>query len=353
MDPDLRAKLRRLAPSSTRGPDVHKLIEEGKRRHRRRYAAYAGAAAVILMVGSAFMIGEWGADEDRSSEPVEAPTVAPSFPPAGDISFISPRLHRQRPAVFAMNSDGTNVHLLSESSPWYIEWAPDGERFLYSNGISEGHGSLVVEDVTTGSRTKIYVDDDDDALLNPQAASWSPDGGRIAFISTQGDIYLIDPDGTGLQGPIGDTACAVTGLDWSPDSTRLAFTANCLNEGGDDGRGGLGTLDVRTDELTRVALGADPQNPAWSPDGRYIAFDDASGRITLVDVSKDEFEFRPLTRGPDDSDPTWSPDSSSVVYVTEETGNHDIRAVSLNGDRGLSLTSTEPADTAPAWRPRS
>ena len=333
-----------------------------KMRIRRRLIRNGALSTIALScVALLFpLAANLGRETKRVVGPQPTPSVAESvkdgfFPPEGEITFISPRLHRQRAAVFAMNSDGTDIRLLSESSPWYVEWAPDGKKLLSSNGISEGHGSLVVEDVNTGARTKIYVDREKGSLLNPQRASWSPDGQKIAFISTHGDIYLINPDGSGLRSrPVRDSLnCAVLGLDWSPDSARLAFTSKCRNEAGDAGQGGLGILDIRTGEMTPVGLGQHPQNPAWSPDGRYIAFDDASGRIMLVDMSKREFEFRPLTEGPHDSDPAWSPDSSAIIYVSEETGDHDIRMTSVDGTQELSLTSTAPADTAPEWRPGS
>ena len=56
--------------------------------------------------------------------------------------------------------------------------------------------------------------------------AWSPDGKKIAFISTRsgaGDIYIMNADGSNLQQLTRDLSGEV-GPVWSPDGTRIAFT---------------------------------------------------------------------------------------------------------------------------------
>jgi Tol biopolymer transport system component len=93
--------------------------------------------------------------------------------------------------------------------------------------------------------------------------------GKIAFVSDRdgnSEIYVMDPDGSDVtrltNDPAGDLAPA-----WSPDGRRIAFVRNreivVMNA---DGTG--------VTQLTDGRCCSD--NPAWSPDGRSIAFDSTS-----------------------------------------------------------------------------
>ncbi len=90
------------------------------------------------------------------------------------------------------------------------------------------------------------------------------------------------------------------GPDWSPDSTRLAFSADQ-----DGGRYDIYTIRVDGSDLRRpVRSATDAFEPAWSPDGSEIAFsrDGAIVATTLAGVE------RQLTDPEDnDSNPAWNP----------------------------------------------
>ena len=111
--------------------------------------------------------------------------------------------------------------------------------------------------------------------------SWSPDGSRIAFVvrdtaTPEGSIWLANADGSGatLLSAGGDT-CPV-GLfhpSWSPDGTKLAvvcYPGGPVTES-------IGIMDVVTKAITRLATVTHPEalnnQPTWSPDGQWIAFD--------------------------------------------------------------------------------
>jgi len=117
-------------------------------------------------------------------------------------------------------------------------------------------------------------------LTNDPANDWSPDlspdGQRVVFVSDRdGDknLYMINVDGTGLtQLTLADDNDYDP--DWSPDGQHIAFVSSRTGSTrseiwtariGDEG------LDLST--LTLVTYDDfNDYNPAWSPDGRMIAY---------------------------------------------------------------------------------
>jgi Tol biopolymer transport system component len=95
--------------------------------------------------------------------------------------------------------------------------------------------------------------------------------------------------------------------------------------------------------------------PAWSPDGRKLAFvSDRDGRPFSVHapeihvVNADGSGQRNLTRNPaHDSDPVWSPDGRKLAFVR----NHDVYVMNADGSGQQNLTRNPAHDLAPAWSP--
>lgn len=195
-------------------------------------------------------------------------------------------------------------------------------------------------------------------------AVWSPDGRRLAFVSTRdGDreIFVMNGDGTGLRqltrnsrarngAPISDQAPA-----WSPDGRRLAFVSD--RDGGEpeiyrmnaDGSG-----QVR---LTRTAVHVADHTPSWSPGGGYIVFSSAR-------TSHDNFEIYVmrwngteqvrLTRTPDgidDNAPEFSPDGRRIVFSSTRNGHqHDLFTMASTG-KDVRRLGGDPRldDVFPHW----
>ena len=210
-------------------------------------------------------------------------------------------------------------------------WSPGGRRIAFARG----DGVLVVRRDGSGKKRLVRRDD-------PGTPSWSPDGRRVAF-TVPGELRIVGATGAGERRLArgADTAWSPA---WSPDGSRLAFTGRRTVEGVFvvPSRGGSPRLLVR-----------DYVEPAWSPNGRWVAVVRQGTRreagLFLVDATS----RRPqrLTRGLD-TQPSWSPDGRRLVFRRGVLMG-DIYVVGADG-RGLrNLTRTPRLDERdPAWRPR-
>ena len=187
--------------------------------------------------------------------------------------------------------------------------------------------------------------------------SVSPDGTQIVFSSfylpRRGAIYRLDLDGaklTRLSEPESDDYLPA----WSPDGRRIAYIAI---------RGGLPQLYVMdrdgVDPHPVGDLTASNNPPVWSPDGRWIAFLSsrmAGGALTTsLDVAaSDGSAERQLALTPADTLfywPSWSPDSRHMAFVTSGTAGEDISLIAPDGSGQAALTTTPGSDYSPAWSP--
>src|SRR6476659_6044356 len=77
------------------------------------------------------------------------------------------------------------------------------------------------------------------------------------------------------------------------------------------------------------AVSSGPQDPAWSPDGKWIAF---SMRGDIWKIPAEGGEATALTSGPNyHFEPAWSPDGRRIALSMDVSGNLEIGVVDANG----------------------
>jgi len=197
------------------------------------------------------------------------------------IAFTSfrPNMEGNPPAIYLMNADGTGLQLVVANA-FGSSWSPDGGRIAYSSQADRNVDIYVVGADGTGLSR---LTDDPARDVSP---TWSPDGMHIAFVEDSngagfGRLYVMDADGTHAQEVPTDNL--VADPRWSPDGTRILFAA----PRGRDPDGPTDIFVVNPDGTGLTALTDDPArdlSPTWSPDGSYIAFSSDRGGVRQIYV---------------------------------------------------------------------
>ena len=106
----------------------------------------------------------------------------------------------------------------------------------------------------------------------------------------------------------------------------------------------------------RVAETGDPlMSPAWSPDGKmlaYVSFEGKTAAIWVQQLATGE-RRRVSARAGINGAPAWSPDGRRLALTLSRDGNLDIYTLDLSTQTLTRVTSDDAIDTEPAWSPDS
>ena len=149
--------------------------------------------------------------------------------------------------------------------------------------------------------------------------------GRIAFSGYDGttwQIYTVEPDGSGLTQltTMSDLGVA-TEPAWSPDGRQIAFV---VVEDGGSGRSDIWLMESDGGNAHPISDGPGSSwAPTWSPDGTRIAFmhsSDGAEQVWIMDADGSDPQAFTRCGGPEclrDDSPAWSPDGESIAFVRE------------------------------------
>lgn len=194
----------------------------------------------------------------------------------------------------------------------------------------------------------------------------SPDGRHVVFRTSRGR-YDADPNGIGLEGIfVVDTRTQrerqiqppAGGLfpAWSPDGRKIAFSG--LPHSGDV----RDTIHLMNPDGSGVVdLGPMGECTTWSPDASKLAFCSHSGdgnwAVWVIDA--DGGKQRQLTHptliqpagAHGDYPGAWSPDGGRIVYTSDADGDRELFIMNADGSNQRRLTYFRGADAANAWLP--
>ena len=161
------------------------------------------------------------------------------------------------------------------------------------------------------------------------------------------EVYFADYDGANVR-RVTISRTLNNNPAWSPDGRSIAYTA------------WRPYMDILVSHIYQGRLespasgSADSQNwlPAWSPDGAQLAFtSNRDGQPDLYVINADGSGLRRLTNHPGiDTSPTWSPQGHQLAFVSDRTGSPQVYVVGADGT-GLRRITFESHCDRPTWSP--
>jgi dipeptidyl aminopeptidase/acylaminoacyl peptidase len=291
-------------------------------------------------------------------------------PDAKSDSVLGDR-HEMRSRIWLVSASGGDARQLTfgERGERAPQWAPDGRHLAFI--AARGTGADVRPQVwllpLAGGEARQLTSADGGV----ESFAWSPDGGRIAYVTPDSldsaerarqrrrDDARVYEEGFRLSHvwvfdlatekaiEVGHGEFTVRGApEWSPDGALLAFTVHATPMIRDL-RGGIWIAAADGSDLRRAAPAVRPYHalltqPAWSPDGRTLAFstmrmgDDAAPdgmveteldqrHLVLLDVATGAVrEIRDPSFDLDITAVRWSPDGRRLVFVTGDRAFHAV-----------------------------
>jgi Tol biopolymer transport system component len=172
------------------------------------------------------------------------------------------------------------------------------------------------------------------------------------------DIFVVQPDGSGLFHIDNNPGRTDSSPQWSPDHCRIAYAAMVSGEDEE-----IRIINPDGTGMVTVAGGGDLDrdwNPSWSPDGKWIVYARAP-RLPNQHLGEDDLWIVPVDgsaparritdfRG-DEHWIRWSPVDDRIAFKAEHEGNSDIWLVSPDGTGLVQLTHARVGEGHPAWSP--
>jgi Tol biopolymer transport system component len=253
---------------------------------------------------------------------------------------------------------------LAVSSP---TWSPDGRRIAYAQQACPHCRFRVAIVDEAGTRTRLVSDPPEDV----NEPDWSPQGDTLVVTKaehTERELNLLDLASGRVQ-PLEvqpEPGAAEEGKEeeeeeveapnhpaFSPDGRTVAFEAEVPVE-----RTEIQLLDVTSGELSPVESEADHfAYPVFSPSGRRLAYSRTDPGLTWnICIARLNGRAQVcLTHGPaNDTEPTWSPNGRSIVFASDredpKVGLRSLYTIDIDGS-GLRRLTNGFDDGAPAVSP--
>jgi Tol biopolymer transport system component len=191
-----------------------------------------------------------------------------------------------------------------------------------------------------------------EATTNEFEVTFTADGGFYAFVQSRGNLNMklvIRETATSKDAVFdpGGGFAAVRRPSIHPKGDRICFAIPTAN--------GQEIASVGRDGKDRKTLTSGGINnwPAYSPDGKHIAFcSSRDGDFDLYVMNADGTNVKRVVKLEGmQARPCWSPDGKRLAFTWNRDGNYDIHAVNLDGTDLVRLTDHAERDDYPTWHP--
>jgi hypothetical protein len=190
-----------------------------------------------------------------------------------------------------LTNDLSNLYQIryTELIPWLVEYHRGLDLVVYLGQSNDGKSGPIVWDISEQKIIWQHLD----VGTNYAIPAWSPTKDEVAVVDNNGQLYIINRDGTTNQLPELETQTNVRSFSWSPDGNLIAF----WNAYDNFEQSKLMIYDNRANQVIDyciVADGTSGSDPIWSPDSQMffvhmgIKKDDGSfgGLTVLIDIAQ-------------------------------------------------------------------
>lgn len=293
-------------------------------------------------------------------------------------------LYQCYPQICTVNADGSGKtqltfqptpisnskvkHKTIDNDP---SWSPDGKQIVFSRSfLLEGqiykyHALFIMN--SDGSRLRQIITKEAVDATNP---NWSHDGKKITFINQRSydgiSIVTINTDGSVLNSvPLSENLSKPI---LSPDRQYIIFTETFVDaytpppKDSLSSDGSYPTYIYITDangSNRRRLTDFSSYTPAWSPDGKKIAFSaiQSNGKDGIWTINPDGSDLKQLTRR--GVSPAWSANGEYIVYVNNTIyllcppplcPASGLTIIKSDGSKEIPITN-EVLNSSPSWQP--
>lgn len=314
-----------------------------------------GVSLIAVAIGVAAGCGGSGGSTGTSAEA-----------PGGVITFS--RYDGRGAHVFTMSPGGTGVRQVTAAAGVQAHSAisPDGTRIVYTQ-VNRRGSSVEVIDRSGGAPVVLNR-----GRKWSMVPSWAPDASRIAFTSDADgnyEIYTMKPDGSDVR-QLTFTAPPIqhVGPKYSPDGSQLLYATD-QDEKDPRNEQDIWVMPSDGGAGTRLTRGInDRESRGWSPDGRRIVTQTVKDGVgQLMVLNADGTGLRQITDFPPTTPtfspggifpvmsgavtPAWSPDGRSIAFASNHQGSYDIYRIRPDGSGMVRITRTPQAELSVGWGP--
>jgi len=246
-------------------------------------------------------------------------------------------------------AENGNIRPLTQGGRYWgqPDWAPSGSQVALV-GWGSNVTDLFLLDTETGDMHQVTQSQrrtlqDSDWAFFPR---WSPAGDLLGFTADRNTEYpmlwVSRPDGAAPR-QITRAISPFDGVEsftWSPDGAVIALTRftqstsqiHLVNIAGPGA----------SQQITNEPGGA--FDPAWSPDGRYIAYTARSGRKTSIKIHDTSGGLPPFTLIDAEMvrSPRWAPNGSALAYIGIAGRDFELHVADITADADGMLSAGRP-----------